>query len=105
MFLKNAKSITLAAILATATMTVFAQGADTYKAKCQMCHGASGLADSGAGKAMHVKPITDPEVQKQSEAQMIEAVTNGSGKMQAFKGKLTETEIKDAVSYFRSFIK
>jgi mono/diheme cytochrome c family protein len=105
MFLKIAKTITLAAILATATMTVLAQGADTYKAKCQMCHGASGLADSGAGKAMHVKPITDPEVQKQSEAQMIEAVTNGSGKMQAFKGKLTETEIKDAVSYFRSFIK
>jgi len=104
-FLKIARAITLAAVLATAIVPVFAQGADTYKAKCQMCHGAAGLADSGAGKAMHVKPITDPDVQKQTEAQMIEAVTNGSGKMQAFKGKLTDAQIKDAVDFFRSFIK
>ena len=89
-----------------AAVPVFAQGADTYKAKCQMCHGAdTGLADTGAGKAMHVKPVTDADVQKQSEAQMIDAVTNGSGKMQAFKGKLSDAEIKDAVSFFRSFIK
>lgn len=103
--MKIAKTITLAAVLAMAAVPVFAQGADTYKAKCQMCHGAAGLADTGAGKAMHVKPVTDADVQKQSEAQMIDAVTNGSGKMQAFKGKLSDAEIKDAVSYFRSFIK
>ncbi|MGA9426343.1 MAG: cytochrome c [Terracidiphilus sp.] len=105
MFLKIAKAITLAAVLATAAMPVFAQGADTYKAKCQMCHGATGLADTGAGRAMKVKPITDPDVKKLGDAQMIEAVTNGSGKMQAYKGKLTDDQIKDAVSYFRSFIK
>lgn len=86
-------------------MPVFAQGADTYKAKCQMCHGATGLADSGAGKAMHIKPITDPDVKKLTEAQMIEAVTNGQGKMQPFKGKLSEAQIKDSVIYFRTFIK
>ena len=37
----------LAAILAATTVTAaFAQGsgADTYKAKCAMCHGADGLA-------------------------------------------------------------
>ena len=54
---------------------------------------------------MKVKPITDPDVKKLGDAQMIEAVTNGSGKMQAYKGKLTDDQIKDAVSYFRSFIK
>ena len=86
-------------------MPVFAQGADIYKAKCQMCHGATGLADSGAGKAMHVKPITDPEVRKMDEAQMIAAVSNGMGKMQAYKGKLTDAQIKEAVVHFRSFIK
>src|SRR5438876_9145189 len=37
----------------------FAQSAGeaTYKAKCQMCHGAKGLADTPAGKSMKVKPI------------------------------------------------
>lgn len=80
-------------------------GAAVYKAKCQMCHGANGMADSGAGKAMKVKPATDPDVKKMSEAQMIEAVRNGMGKMQPYKGKLTDAEIKDSVTHFRTFIK
>ncbi|HEY6487742.1 MAG: cytochrome c [Terracidiphilus sp.] len=85
---------------------VFGQtGAQTYKAKCQMCHGGMGLADSGAGKAMKVKPATDPEVKKMTEAQMIDAVRNGMGKMQAYKDKLTEAQIKDSVTYFRTFVK
>lgn len=81
------------------------EGADTYKAKCQMCHGATGLADSGAGKAMKVKPATDPDVKKMSEAEMIKAVEDGMGKMQAFKGKLTDAQIKASVEYFRTFAK
>ena len=36
---------------------------------------------------------------------MIAAVTNGSGKMQAYKDKLSDAEIKDAVDYFRTFAK
>jgi cytochrome c6 len=85
----------------------FAQSAGeaTYKAKCQMCHGEKGLADSGAGKAMKVKPATDPDVKKLSEAQMIDAVHDGMGKMQAYKDKLTDAQIKDAVQYFRTFAK
>lgn len=87
-------------------MPVFAQsGADTYKAKCQMCHGATGMADSGAGKAMKVKPVTDPSVKSMSEAQMLDAVRKGMGKMQPFKDKLTDTQIKDSVAYFRTLIK
>ena len=94
-------------LLAFSTVApVLAQdGADTYKAKCQMCHGATGMADSGAGKAMKVKPATDPDVKNMSEEKMIAAVTNGMGKMQAYKGKLTDAQIKDAVAYFRTFAK
>lgn len=80
-------------------------GADTYKSKCLMCHGAAGMADSGAGKAMKVKPVTDPDVKKMSQAQMVDAVTKGMGKMQPFKDKLTDTQIKDSVAYFRTLIK
>jgi cytochrome c6 len=96
----------LAGIFSLAGVLSFAQSGDaTYKAKCQMCHGASGLADTGAGKAMKVKPVTDPDVKKMSEADMIKATENGAGKMQPFKGKLSDAEIKGAVDYFRSFIK
>ncbi len=104
------KKTSLAGLLLLAVSTVapaFAQsaGAEIYKAKCQMCHGATGMADAGAGKALKVKPATDPEVKKMSEAQMIAATKDGMGKMQPFKDKLTEAQIKDAVSYFRTFAK
>ena len=36
---------------------------------------------------------------------MIAATTNGMGKMPAFKGKLTDAQIKDSVAYFRTFAK
>jgi cytochrome c6 len=100
-------SVTLAAALSLASAVGFAQssGEATYKAKCQMCHGANGMADTGAGKAMKVKPITDPEVKAVSEEKMIDAVRDGMGKMQPYKGKLTDAQIKDAVSYFRTFLK
>ena len=100
-------SVTAIAVLLLAGTVSFAQSAGeaTYKAKCQMCHGATGLADSGAGKAMKVKPATDPDVKKMSETQMIAAVHDGMGKMQPYKDKLTEAQIKDAVEYFRTFAK
>jgi mono/diheme cytochrome c family protein len=99
--------VALAAVLSLASALGFAQssGEALYKAKCQMCHGATGMADSGAGKAMKVKPATDPDVKKLNAAQMIEATKNGMGKMQPFKDKLTDAQIKDAVGYFRTFVK
>ena len=99
-------NVVLAALLSMACAVSVAQsGEATYKAKCQMCHGATGMADSGAGKAMKVKPVTDADVKKMNEADMIKATENGMGKMTAFKGKLSDAEIKGAVEYFRSFIK
>jgi len=97
----------VALMAVTGMSSAFAQsaGADLYKAKCQMCHGAAGLADSGAGKAMHVKPVTDPEVKKMTEAEMIAATKNGAGKMQPYKDKFTDAQIKGAVDYFRTFLK
>ena len=54
---------------------------------------------------MKVKPATDPDVKKMNETQMIDAVRNGMGKMQPYKDKLTDAQIKDAVGYFRTFVK
>ncbi len=99
--------VAAAAVLSFAGVVGFAQSASeaTYKAKCQMCHGAKGLADSPAGKTMKVKPVTDPEVKSMNEAKMVDAVHNGMGKMQPYKDKLTDAQIKDVVAYFRTFLK
>ena len=83
-------SVAAIVVMLLAGTVSFAQssGEATYKAKCQMCHGEKGLADSGAGKAMKVKPATDPDVKKLSEAQMIDAVRNGIGQDAALQGQV-----------------
>jgi mono/diheme cytochrome c family protein len=99
--------IAIVAMMASTMSIAFAQdsGEAIYKAKCQMCHGATGMADSPAGKAIKVKPVSDPEVKKLTEDQMITATKNGMGKMQPYKDKLTDAQIKDSVAYFRTFLK
>lgn len=82
-----------------------APGEAIYKAKCQSCHGAKGMADTPAGKAIKVKPVTDPSVKNMSEAEMIAATEKGMGKMRAYKDSLSATQVKEAVTYFRSFLK
>lgn len=76
--------------------------ADLYKAKCAMCHGADGKASSGMGKTMGLKPLSDPEVQGMSDADLAALITNGKGKMPAMKGKLTDDQIKGLVKYVKS---
>jgi cytochrome c6 len=102
--MRISNAISMIAIIAVAT-TAMAQapGADVYKTKCQSCHGASGVPSPAMAKAMGVKPIG--EVKSSPEAKMITVTTNGAGKMPAFKGKLTDAQIKDSVSYFRSLAK
>lgn len=98
--------VTLAAVILLAGAVSFGQsGEATYKAKCQSCHGAAGTPSPAMAKAMGVKPASDPAVKSSTEAKMIAVTTNGAGKMPAFKGKLTDAQIKDSVDYFRTFAK
>ena len=96
----------VAAILALSAAMSFAQsGEATYKTKCQSCHGADGIPNAGIAKAMGVLPATDPSVKAHTAAQMIAITDDGKGKMPAFKGKLTDAEIKGSVDYFRTLAK
>ena len=92
---------------ATTTSMAFAQsaGADSYKAKCQMCHAADGSGSTQAGKSMKAVPFNSPDLIKASDADLIAATTNGKGKMPAYKGKLTDAQIKDVVGYIRTLQK
>ena len=104
--MKIGTGISMIAIMAATTVAIAqGPGADTYKTKCQSCHGAAGVPSPGMAKAMGVKPVSDPAVKGLPEAKMIATTTNGSGKMPAFKGKLTDAQIKDSVTYFRSLAK
>jgi hypothetical protein len=46
-----------------------------------MCYGATGLADTPAGKALKAASYKDPAIIKASDDELIAAVKNGKGKM------------------------
>jgi mono/diheme cytochrome c family protein len=96
------KSLVLVASLAWASSAFAADGAAVFKAKCAMCHGADGSASTGMGKSMGLKPPSSPEVQRMSNADLTSVVTNGKGKMPAYKGKLSDDEISAVVKYVKT---
>ncbi len=79
--------------------------ADTYKAKCMMCHGADGSGSTPAGKAMGAIPFSSPALIKTSDGELIAATLNGKGKMPAYTGKLTPAQVKDLIGYIRTLQK
>jgi mono/diheme cytochrome c family protein len=97
--------LAMAASCACAVAVAQSSGEAVYKKNCMNCHGPSGLANSGIGSVMKVKPVTDPGVKKLTEAEMIEITRNGVARMQSYKGELTDAQIKSSVDYMRTFIK
>jgi cytochrome c6 len=80
-------------------------GADTFKSKCAMCHGPDGLATTPTAKNFKVISFKAPEMLKATDAQFIASTKAGKGKMQGYKDKLTDVQIKDVISYIRTLQK
>jgi len=77
-----------------------AAGEAAYKAKCAGCHGAD-----GKGKEVLKTPdMTAADVQKKSDADLSGIISNGKGKMPAYK-TLKPEQVKDLVGYIRSLKK
>jgi mono/diheme cytochrome c family protein len=102
--IRAAAVILLAAFIAR---PAFAQapGADTYKAKCAMCHGADGLAATPMGKNMKILSFKDPAMLKATDGQFFASTKNGKNKMPAYNGKLTDPQIKDVIAFIRTLQK
>lgn len=98
-------AVALLAIVLVAPAFAQGPGADTYKAKCAMCHGADGLANVPMGKSMKVVSFKDPTMVKAPDAQFIASTKNGKNKMPAYAGKLTDPQITDVVAYIRTLQK
>lgn len=81
------------------------EGATLFKTKCAVCHGPGGKSDTPTGKKLGARDLASSEVQSQTDAQLIETVTKGKGKMPAYGKSLKEDEIKDLVSYVRELAK
>jgi mono/diheme cytochrome c family protein len=75
-------------------------GAALYKTKCAMCHGPDGAGKTPMGQKLNIHDLHSPEVQKQSDAELSEAIAKGKGKMPAAK-TLSADQVKLLVSYVR----
>lgn len=93
-------------LAATITLPAYAQkgGADIYKAKCIVCHGADGTGSTPAGKSLKAASFKDPAVVKLSDAEMIAIARKGKNKMPAYTS-LTEAQIASVVAYIRTLQK
>lgn len=98
-------AVALLAIVFVAPAFAQGPGADTYKAKCAMCHGADGLAATPMAKTMKVVSFKDPTMVKATDAQFIASTKDGKNKMPAYAGKLTDPQITEVVGYIRTLQK
>lgn len=107
--MKLAQRLVGLALIATFTFGTSAFAADKatqdlYAAKCSKCHGPDGVA-TAVGKKLGAKDFADPEIMKAPDKDLIDATTNGKGKMPPYGKSLKAEEIKGLVDYIRSMSK
>lgn len=96
-------ALVLASLALTLTPLAHADDASAklYQSKCVACHGADGAGNTPGGKALKVTAFSDPDVQKQSDADLATIITKGKNKMPAYEKTLKPDEIKGLVAYVR----
>jgi len=79
----------------------------TYSKNCATCHGKDGRANTFKSKHhLHARDLTDARWQSDvTDERIFNSISNGKGKMPAFKKKLTTEQIESLVAYVRGLKK
>ena len=109
---KRLALLAFAMVLATAAIVPYERSAEAqstgeklYKTKCAVCHGADGSGNTLTGKTFPMRDLRSPEVQKQTDVQLIEVIAKGKKHMPGYEKSLKEAQIKDLVAYIRQMAK
>jgi mono/diheme cytochrome c family protein len=78
-----------------------AAGNVTFRTKCAMCHGQAG-SGSEVGKSMNVPDLRSPAVQKLTDAELVQVISNGKGGMPSFRNSLSADQTHALVAHIRS---
>ncbi|MDD5210045.1 MAG: c-type cytochrome [Elusimicrobiales bacterium] len=82
-----------------------AENAD-YKAKCASCHGKDGKGSPSMAKMFKLEPaaldLTAKATQEKTDDAVAKLISDGKGKMPAFKSKLGEAQIKELVKFIKT---
>ena len=76
-------------------------GKAIFASKCSLCHGPDGKGTTSIGKNLKIADLHSADVQKLSDDDLKTLITNGKNKMPPFKGKLTDEQILQVISYIR----
>jgi len=76
-------------------------GKAIFTTKCALCHGPDGTGKTSIGKTLKIPDFHSPEIKKLSDSDLKTVITNGKNKMPSFKGKLTDPQIDQVISYVR----
>lgn len=108
------KKLVLLSIIAVSVALVPANAAEVkanYDKHCTKCHGPDGQGKTKMGRQSGVKDYTDPKVQADlKDDTALKAikegiVEKGKKKMDPYKDKLSDDEIKALIGYMRAFKK
>ncbi len=73
-----------------------------YSQRCVACHGPDGKGQTAMGKKMNVPDLTQAKL---AEPEAEKVITDGKGKMTAYKGKLSPEQIKSLAAYVAGGLK
>jgi cytochrome c6 len=95
--MKAVISVITAIVFASSCAAFGADAAALWAQNCASCHGKDGSGNTAMGKKLGVKDYT--KEQGFSDAEATNVIKNGKGKMKAYKGKLSDADIKALVAY------
>jgi cytochrome c6 len=101
--MKLTTSVIVAIVFASSGAAFGADAAALWAQHCASCHGKDGSGNTAMGKKLAVKDYSKD--QGFSDAEAANVITNGKGKMKAYKGKLSDADVKALVAYVRSLKK
>jgi len=92
--------MTISAPSASATPTP--DGAQLFSVNCVVCHGGDGKGTE-TGKSLMTPDLHSDVVQKQTNAMLTQAISEGKNNMPPFMSTLSKADIQSLVVYVRSF--
>src|SRR6266581_8424949 len=107
--MKSTILLAVAFFIAAMTSMRAAEVKENWEKHCQKCHGADGKGQTKMGRQSGVKDYTDPKAQAElKDENAIKIIKEGivekdKKKMDPYRDKLTDEEIKALIAYIRAF--
>ncbi len=95
-----ATAILAAAVVLVAGAARADDASAVFEKKCATCHGKDGKGHTKMGEKMGIKDLTAA-----NGAEVEKIIADGKNKMPAFKGKLSDEEIKALAGYIKNGLK